>query len=56
MDQAEDELLGGLINERLLPWFKRDSPCVLLARAVLWQEAWPIFGSERNVDASGSLD
>jgi hypothetical protein len=55
VDEAEDELLGGLVDEGLLPGLERDSAVVFSAGAVLREEAWPMLGVEPDLDAPRRL-
>jgi hypothetical protein len=49
VDQAADEFLGGLVDERLLPRFEGDAAVVLAAWAVLGEQTWPVLGVEANL-------
>jgi hypothetical protein len=40
--QTADELLGRLIDERLLPRFECNASVVLAAGTVLREQAWPV--------------
>ena len=42
--RPQNEFLGGLVDERLLPRFECDPSVVLLAGAVLGEQARPMFG------------
>ena len=52
VNEAADELLARLLDEGLLPGLETDRPGVLPAGTVLWKEAWPVLGVERDDDAS----
>ena len=43
VNQAEDELFGGVVDERLLPGLESDRPRVLLAGAVLRKQTRPML-------------
>jgi len=52
VDQAADEVFGRLVDKGLLPGFETDRPFVLLAGAMLWKDAWPVLGTEHDLNAS----
>ena len=52
VDQAANEVLGGLIDKLLLPGFQPDRPVVLLAGPMLREEARPVLGVEGDHDAA----
>jgi hypothetical protein len=43
IDQAANELLGGLFHEHFVPRLEPDRPQVLPAWSVLRQKAWPVL-------------
>ncbi|BBX11426.1 hypothetical protein MNVM_05070 [Mycobacterium novum] len=51
VDQAADEFLGGLVDEVFLPRLQPDRPVVLLAGAVLREEARPVLGVQVDIGA-----
>jgi hypothetical protein len=51
VDQTKDELLGGLIDEHLLPGFEGYPPIVFSAGAMLRQETWPVFRVQGYLNA-----
>jgi hypothetical protein len=55
VDEAEDEFFGGLVDEGLLPRLQRDCAGVLLAGAVLWEQARPVLGAHVHLDAALAL-
>jgi hypothetical protein len=52
MDQASDEGLAVSLDELLLPDLESNYTLVLPARAVLREQAWPVFRVHRDNDAT----
>ena len=55
VNEATDEFFGGFLDEDLLPGLETDRPGVLLAGAVLWEEARPVLGIQHDLDAPSAF-
>jgi hypothetical protein len=51
VDQAADEVIRCFLDQLFLPWFQSDRPQMLLAGAVLWKQARPMFRVQVNFRA-----
>ncbi len=56
VEQPAQERAGVLVDDLLLPWFLHDRPSVLLAGAVLGEQAGPVLRAALHLDASLLVD